>query len=113
LSICSAGAGTNGEDQKSPFFNGKGLAGWEGLSQFWSVKDGSLIGSTFPKGVRFNTFLCSKRKYKDFELHFQVRLKGPTANSGVQIRSEVFDPERFAVKGPQCDMGQIYWGSLY
>jgi hypothetical protein len=95
------------------FFNRKDLTGWEGLSEFWSVKDGCLIGSTFPNGLKFNTFLCSTKKYKDFELHFQVRLKGPTANSGVQIRSEVFDPKHFAVKGPQCDMGQIYWGSLY
>jgi hypothetical protein len=23
------------------------------------------------------------------------------------------DREHFAVEGPQCDMGQIYWGSLY
>src|SRR5437870_1644636 len=89
---------------QQPFFNSKDLAGWRGLDQFWSVKEGALVGSTFPDGGRFNTFLCSKRKYKDFELHFQVRLKGPTANSGVQIRSEIFDPERFAVKGPQCDM---------
>src|SRR5262249_23698174 len=28
-------------------------------------------------------------------------------------RSEVFDREHFAVKGPQCDIGQGYWGSLY
>src|SRR5439155_17005674 len=32
---------------------------------------------------------------------------------GVQIRSEIMDKKTFAVRGPQCDMGQIYWGSLY
>jgi hypothetical protein len=104
-----------GGDDKTgaPIFNGKDLAGWHGLNQFWSVRDGALVGSTFPRGGKFNTFLCSEHKYKDFELHFQVRLKGREANSGVQIRSEIFNRERFAVKGPQCDMGQIYWGSLY
>ena len=94
------------------FFNGKDLAGWEGLTEYWTFKDGALIGAT-PEGLKFNTFLCSKKKYRDFELSFQVRLEGKTANSGVQIRSEIFDKEPFAVKGPQCDMGQIYWGSLY
>ena len=61
----------------------------------------------------------SKKKYTDFELEFQVRLRGKgwTGNSGVQIRSKIRDSqkdrENFAVEGPQCDMGDIFWGSLY
>ena len=35
------------------------------------------------------------------------------ANSGVQIRSELKEREHFVVWGPQCDMGQQYWASLY
>jgi hypothetical protein len=66
-----------------------------------------------PDGLKFNTFLCSKKKYGDFELKFQVRLKGRGANSGVQVRSKIIDEKKFAVGGPQCDMGQQYWGSLY
>jgi len=101
-------------DDKDTFFNGKDLTGWEGLSNYWSVQDGAIVGAT-PDGLKFNTFLCSKKKYKDFELSFQVKLtgKGWSGNSGVQIRSEVFKPEELAVKGPQCDMGDVYWGSLY
>jgi hypothetical protein len=99
--------------QPGTFFNRKDLSGWEGNPTLWSVKDGALVGSTAPKGIKGNTFLCSKQKYGDFELQFQVRLKGKTANSGVQIRSKLIDPERFVVHGPQCDMGQQYWGSLY
>jgi hypothetical protein len=95
------------------FFNGKDLDGWKFLEKFWTVKDGAIVGSTEPAGIKFNTFLCSKQQYGDFELSFKVRLKGANANSGVQIRSEIFDKEKLAVKGPQCDMGQIYWGSLY
>jgi 3-keto-disaccharide hydrolase len=103
-----------GADEKETFFNGKDSSGWEGLPDYWSVKEGAIIGST-PNGLKFNTFLCSKKKYKDFELKFQVKLtgKGWTGNSGVQIRSEIFDQEHLAVKGPQCDMGDVYWGSLY
>src|SRR5262245_19889726 len=103
-------ASNAGDD--APFLNGKDLSGWERLEEYWRYKDGAIIGAT-PEGLKFNTFLCSKRKYRDFELKFQVRLEGKSANSGVQIRSEILDPKTLAVKGPQCDMGQIYWGSLF
>jgi hypothetical protein len=96
----------------SEFFNGKNLDGWEGLTQYWSVKDGAIVGYT-PQDPGHNTFLCSKRKYGDFLLRFQVRLKDGVGNSGVQIRSKIADPEKFTVAGPQCDIGQGYWGSLY
>ena len=99
-------------DDKNVFFNGKNLDGWEGLTEYWSVKDGAIIGAT-PKGLKFNTFLCSKRAYKDFELKFEVRLKDGTGNSGVQIRSKIIEAKTFTVAGPQCDMGEGYWGSLY
>src|SRR5579884_2200313 len=97
---------------KSEFFNGKDLSGWEGLTKYWSVKDGAIVGYT-PEDPKYNTFLCSKKKYGDFELSFKVRLKDGVGNSGVQIRSKVVDPEKFIVAGPQCDIGALFWGSLY
>jgi hypothetical protein len=114
LASLGAASPVLGADDKNNFFNEKDLTGWEGLKEYWSVKDGAIVGAT-PDGLKFNTFLSSKKKYKDFELKFQVKLtgKGWPGNSGVQIRSEVFDQEHLAVKGPQCDMGEVYWGSLY
>jgi len=111
----AGGSYVRSAESKSGFFNGKDMEGWEGLSQYWSVKDGAIVGNTHPDGLKFNTFLCSKKPYKDFELTFKVKLTGDgwSGNSGVQIRSEVFDKEHLAVKGPQCDMGDAYWGSLY
>jgi uncharacterized protein YkwD len=98
---------------KAPAFLTADLSGWEGLMEYWTYKDGVLTGAA-PKGLKFNTFLCSKKKYADFELHFQVKLTGSDPNSGVQIRSKLIpDTKVFAVMGPQCDMGQVYWGSLY
>lgn len=94
------------------FFNGKDLTGWQGLPQHWKVKDGAIHGTTQPKGINFNTFLCSDKEYSDFELRLQVKLSAD-GNSGVQIRSKIVEKERMVVGGPQCDMGQIYWGSLY
>jgi hypothetical protein len=98
--------------ESSGFFNGKDLDGWEGLMQYWSVKDGAIVGYT-PSDPHHNTFLCSKKTYKDFELSFKIRLKNGIGNSGVQIRSKIHDAEKFTVAGPQCDIGQIFWGSLY
>ena len=97
------------------FFTGTDFAGWEGLTGsegYWSVNDKAIIGVT-PNALKFNTFLCSKKKFKDFELQFQVKLSRGSGNSGVQIRSHIHNQKTFAVTGPQCDMGQQYWGSLY
>ncbi len=108
------GAPASGADapDKAAFL-ADGLKGWEGLDKFWSYKNGELVGDTGPKGISFNTFLCSKKKYGDFEMTFKVRLKGGKGNSGVQIRSKIADPKVYAVAGPQCDVGDGYWGSLY
>jgi hypothetical protein len=110
--VAWAAGAAPGQDDKGGAFLDKDLSGWEGLKQYWSYKDGALVGST-PEGLKHNTFLCSKKKYKDFELKFQVRLKDGKGNSGVQIRSEIADKEKFTVRGPQCDIGAQYWGSLY
>lgn len=113
LSLClvAGSSGARGGDAPS-FFDGKTLEGWEGLiDPHWKVENGAIVGSA-PKGLKFNTFLCSKKKYGDFELSFKVKMtKG--ANSGVQIRSKIENPKTFQNAGPQCDIGQQYWGSLY
>lgn len=99
---------------EEPFFNGKDLQGWRGLAEYWSVRDGVLVGSTLPGGLKFNTFLVSSKEYGDFELTFEVKLEGKAnPNSGVQIRSQIMDEKTWAVKGPQCDIGAGYWGSLF
>jgi len=86
---------------------------WEGLMEYWKIDGTTITGQAPPEGVPFNTFLCTKKKYKDFKMSCQVRLKDGGGNSGVQIRSHIHDMKKFAVTGPQCDMGQQYWGCLY
>ncbi|MBX9625838.1 MAG: DUF1080 domain-containing protein, partial [Gemmataceae bacterium] len=87
-------------------------ANWEGLPENWKVDGTTVTGST-DKDLGFNTFLCSKQKYGDFELAFKVQLKDGKGNSGVQVRSAVVDPKKFVVAGPQADIGAEFWGSLY
>jgi hypothetical protein len=95
------------------FFDGKTLDGWEGLPEYWSVKDGAIVGAYTNKSLTHNTFLWSKKSYKDFEMSFKIRLKEGVGNSGVQIRSKIHDMKELSGEGPQCDIGQAYWGSLY
>src|SRR5262249_40609775 len=85
---------------------------WEGLAEFWRLEKGLLIGGS-AKSIPYNTFLCRKRNFGDFELKCKVKLTGDKANSGIQIRSPLIDRKKFTVRGPQADMGDIYWGSLY
>lgn len=113
LLVCGLAVAHAREDKKPGAFVAEDLSGWEGLKEFWSVKDGAVIGNTGEKGIKFNTFLCSKKLYKNFDLKFKVKLDGGKGNSGVQIRSKIADMKVYAVAGPQVDIGAGYWGSLY
>lgn len=87
-------------------------ANWDGRTDLFRTEGGSVIGET-TEDPKYNTFLCSKAKYSDFELSFQVQLRDGVGNSGIQVRSELYDNEKFRVRGPQVDIGKGYWGSLY
>ncbi|MGZ5568686.1 MAG: 3-keto-disaccharide hydrolase, partial [Limisphaerales bacterium] len=82
-------------------FNGTDLTGWEGLSEFWSVKDGAITGQTTEGHIpKENTFLVWKGGQPgDFELHCQFKLVANNdkgfANSGIQYRSKVLKPDYF------------------
>ena len=70
-------------------FDGKTLDGWvkKGGTAEYVVKDGVMIGTTVEGSA--NTFL-TKGPFSDFILEFEV-LCDLKLNSGVQIRSQVFD----------------------
>lgn len=90
-----------------------GNVAWKGLEQFWTIRPDSIYGTTQPKGINFNTFLCTEKEFQDFEMSLKVNIVNGKGNSGIQIRSKIIDQKKFVVAGPQCDMGQQYWGSLY
>ena len=104
-----------------PIFNGKDLSGWEGLSQFWSVKDGAITGQTKNQAdLKANTFLVWKDgQPANFELKLMFKLtpnnERNQANSGVQFRSKVLDAATFSVGGYQADIDSSgrYAGMLY
>jgi uncharacterized protein (TIGR03067 family) len=108
-------------------FNGKDLnpedkfQAWEGLTQFWSVKDGAITGQTTSDNpAKGNTFLVWKGgDVGDFEFRSTYRIVANNtvgfANSGIQYRSKLVDPSYFVVGGYQADMeaGKTYSGILY
>lgn len=98
-------------------FDGQSLDGWkvQGGTATYRVEDEMIVGTTV-EGSK-NTFLCTVREYGDFDLEFDV-LCDPQLNSGVQIRSHVYDrdtpqpskPERIRKAGEmygyQCEIAR-------
>jgi len=83
-------------------FDGKTLEGWvvKNGTATYKVVDGTIEGTT-TEGSR-NTFLCTKKKYGNFELEFEVKVHNKL-NSGVQIRSRKKEDDS-AVNGPQVEI---------
>jgi len=82
-----------------PLFDGKTLDGWKqrGGAAKYTIEDGQIVGRSVPKTS--NSFLCTDRDYGDFILELEFKVD-PKLNSGIQIRSEVFDePKGAEIKG--------------
>jgi hypothetical protein len=102
-------------------FNGKDLTGWDGLKEYWSVRDGALTGqTTAEKPLKSNTFLVYQGgQPANFELRVQFKLTAQNpdgfGNSGIQYRSKVVDAAGFVVAGYQADLDTTgkYAGMLY
>jgi prenyltransferase beta subunit len=93
----------------SPLFNEESLAGWEGDSTLWSVREGMLVGKS--PGLNHNEFLATRQSYRDFILSLRFRLTNGQGNSGVQFRSVRVPGTEMS--GYQADVGENYWGCLY
>lgn len=112
--MCTAATAADNADQGFvSLFDGKTLNGWEGKSQFWSVRDGTITGQTTAENpTKGNTFIIWRGgKVADFELRLKFRMEG--GNSGIQYRStEMGD---FVVGGYQADIdaGNNFTGILY
>jgi len=118
---CWASSASSDETPAPPdgfqaIFNGKDLSGWEGSTEYWSVKDGCLTGVT-DGTLKYNRFIIwNGGKLKNFELRVQVKVT-PGGNSGLNYRSQQ-QPElgEGVVTGYQCDVvadRPDYNGMLY
>jgi hypothetical protein len=96
-------------------FNGKDLTGWQGLADYWSVKDGAISGHE-TKDTSKQTFLVfTGSTVNDFELHLKYKFASPDGNSGIQFRSKLQDPDSCRVGGYQADFDAQggFDGSIY
>jgi len=96
-------------------FDGKTLNGWKGNPESWRVEDGAITGE-IPEGKTLgrNEFIFWEGTVHDFELNAEFRITGlPSANSGIQYRSERL-PDGEA-KGYQADLddGALWLGRIY
>lgn len=112
-----ADAGATGETAPGSgevkLFDGESLQGWSGAEGLWTVEDGAITGQTTSENpLEANSFLvCEQAVPDNCELVLKFRIEA--GNSGVQFRSEQFQPHR--VKGYQADIDSqmTYMGILY
>lgn len=95
---------TSTKSGMTKLFNEKDFTGWEqhGGTAMYTVENGEVVGTTVMNTP--NSFMCTTRKYSDFilELDFKV---DPSMNSGVQIRSNVFEePVMYRYKNAEGKM---------
>jgi hypothetical protein len=93
-------------------FDGKSFAGWEGNLKIFRIEDGAIVGGSLKAALPNNEFLCTTKRYSDFELRAKFKVTGERVNAGIQFRSERI-PNNHEVIGYQADIGQNYWGALY
>lgn len=106
----------SGRDGFVQIFDGKTLQGWEGDPVYWSVENGSLVGTVTPETIlKRNTFIIWRGGLTaDFELKVDYRITAG-GNSGINYRSEEIPDLPFALKGYQADIdgGNKYTGQNY
>jgi hypothetical protein len=91
-------AGAAESDGWVPLYNGKDLNGWvqHGGKARYRAEGPAIVGTTVPNTA--NSFLCTRRVFTNFILELEFKVD-PGLNSGVQIRSEVFDEPQSAEVG--------------
>ena len=96
-------------------FNGTTLDGWQSTPGIWRVEDGAITGE-IKDGAQLdrNEWIWWKDEIHDFELEVDYRITGgPTANSGIQVRSQRSTDGH--ANGLQCDLddGKEWLGRIY
>ncbi|MBC8356831.1 MAG: DUF1080 domain-containing protein [Planctomycetes bacterium] len=92
LAILAVVASAATADEAKSLFDGKTLDGWtqNGGEAKYRVESGAIVGESVPNTP--NSFLCTEKIYGDFVLEYEYKCDA-RLNSGVQIRSNVFDKD--------------------
>jgi len=103
-----------GADGFVNIIGGDNLRVWKGLANYWSSKDGVIVGRQTRENSK-QTFLVLPYRLRDFELRLKYRFLSPQGNSGIQFRSRMLDRDNYRVGGYQADIDATgkFDGSLY
>lgn len=90
--VLLACASATAEDGWVTLFNGENLNNWvqQGGQAEYTIDEDAIVGTAVPHTP--NSFLCTKRHYRDFELELEF-LVNPEMNSGIQIRSNAYSAD--------------------
>ena len=96
LSLAACSSSDEPATETVDLFNGSTLDGWQnfGGGKFY-VEDGTIVGEAAPDLP--NSFLATNEMYGDFELEVEFKVD-PLLNSGIQIRSHVYEEETTTVR---------------
>jgi hypothetical protein len=102
------------QSRPKALFDGKSLAGWEGNTNVWRVRDGVIVGGSM-SGNAQNEFLATTSPYSNFVLRLEYKLVGTEGfvNGGLQFRSVRVKQPANEMSGFQADIGAGYSGCLY
>lgn len=98
---------------QSNLFNGESLEGWEGSTAYFRVDDGAIIGGSIKNPIDQSYYLCTTKKYENFELTLAAKFnsKDIKVNGGISFRAKRV-PESNEVMGYQADIGYIDAGVI-
>lgn len=94
-------------------FDGESLEGWECPDRIFRVQDGSIVAGSIDKPLDHSYYLCTVKKYDNFELTLKTKFNnnGVYENAGISFRAERV-PNSTQVAGYQADMGYIEPGVI-
>lgn len=97
-------------------FDGTTLNGWDGNAEVWKVVDGAIVGErpAPPPGTAASPFrgtflVWQGGEPSDFELKLEIKLEGPTADSGIQYRSFIAPLNPGRAGAPPPDPREAKW----
>ena len=95
-------------------FDGESLTGWSGTRGVWKLQDGAITAEIKSgDNLSKNEFIFYKEEVENFILELEYKITGgPTANSGIQYRSQ---KDGTGAKGYQADLddGTQWLGRIY
>lgn len=97
-------------------FDGRSLKGWKGNTACWSVQERAITGeiAAGTKLARNEFLFLEAPDLRDFILELDYRIRGvPSANSGIQFRSQALPDVGAAGYQADLDDGAVWLGRLY